>query len=138
MTFREKNAAATLLILVAMYAVYGVWLLGHPHTRWEVLGALIVGVALMTLISIVWAIGLKFYSLARRERDEEADERDRRVDQKSARNAYWVILSILWVIPVVALVSPSHVFTANVVIATLGLAEMVHHGSRLYYYRWGA
>jgi hypothetical protein len=112
-----------------------------PHTAGETLGVLIAGIVLTaivtTIVAIVVAVPWGIYASLRGARNEAADERDREIARTSMRNAYLVVIVFIWLVPFLALTG-SAVQAANVALLTMGVAEIVNYGSRLYYYRWGA
>ena len=138
MMTRQLTAVLSFGIYVFVCVAYGLWLVAGPHTlaetRGVVVGGLVVTAIVATLVSLVVAIPLAIYWGLRGAKDEPADERDRQISRMSMRNAYFVVLTLLWLVPLLALTG-SPVLTANVALLTLGVAEIVHYGSRLYYYR---
>ena len=142
MMVREMTAAITFSVLVLVYGAYALWLLAGPHTAGETLGVLIAGAVLTaiatTIVALVVAVPWGIYAALHGRRNEAADERDREIARMSMRNAYFVVIALIWPVPFLALTG-SPVLTANVALLTMAAAELVHHGSRLYYYRrWGA
>ena len=136
MSFKERNAAVTLIVLVVVYGGYAAWLSQGPHSAGQTLLAYL-AVALVSVgLAIVLAISFAVYAALRGERDEESDERDRRIGQMSSRNGYWVLLCGLWAVPLLALFG-TRVLAANAALLLLALAEGVNYASRLYYYRRG-
>jgi hypothetical protein len=141
MMVREMTAAISFVVLVFVYGAYSLWLMAGPHTAGETLGVLIAGIVLTvivtTIVAIVVAVPWGIYASLRGARNEAADERDREIARTSMRNAYLVVIVFIWVVPFLALAG-SAVLAANVALLTMGVAEIVNYGSRLYYYRWGA
>ena len=138
MTLKEKNALIGALAILAFYVPYGFWYVqGGVHSKDQIMAIIFGCVIITVLISIGLGLGVAIVSLFNRQPNEAEDERDRRVSQKSARNGYIVLMSIMWTIPFLALIC-SAVLTANVALLGLVGAELVNYGSRLYYYRWSS
>jgi hypothetical protein len=133
MSFREKSAGITLLCLVAVYGGYAVWALSGarsiPDSEVALVLTAVLMVASMTAIHIVAAI------LAGREAGAPRDERDRSIGWRSARNAYYTLMTCIWVSPAINILQPGAVGVLNAVVATIVVAEMVNYGSRIVYYR---
>lgn len=142
MMVREMTAVITFVVLVLVYCAYGLWLLAGPHNAGETLGVLIAGgvltAILTTIVALIVAVPWGIHASLKGRRNEAADERDREIARMSMRNAYFVVIALIWPVPFLALTGWP-VLTANVALLTMGTAELVHYGSRLYYYRrWGA
>jgi hypothetical protein len=135
MSFREKSAGITLLCLVAVYGGYAVWALSGARSIPDSEAALILAVVLMVASMIV--IHILAAILSGREARAAKDERDRTIGWRSARNAYYTLMTFIWVSPAINLLQPGTVGLVNAVVATIVLAEIVNYASRLVYYRRG-
>ena len=138
MSAREWNAA----IMLAAQLVVSAWLLASApadmaQTATAAAGALraIAFAILVTLVANIIA-GIAF-GIARRGMQEPADERDRLINLRSTRNAYFALsigvggCLILWAIGAAPALGVYALF------GTLILAEVIHAGSQLIYYRIG-
>jgi hypothetical protein len=130
MTFREKSALATILAMLVVYGFYAVKLWGTVVSPTQAAGALIGSTFLMIIIAIVAHIGI-----AIRTRPEAADERDKMVELRSARNAYRVLAVGAWCVILLAIASTSPVMLAYGLMGAFVVAEIVKLASALVYYR---
>ncbi|HEX4422475.1 MAG TPA: hypothetical protein VH165_31390 [Kofleriaceae bacterium] len=134
LSFKEKSLWVTAASILAIYGYY-FWRAvelgdGHPGE----LGVLFAGVVIVMIIvqAVVHA------ALAIHQRPERTDERDRQVAQKAARNAYYVLVSGVWGALGVAALSLGTFWCAHAALLAIVIAELVHCGSQLVYYRRGA
>jgi hypothetical protein len=137
MSFREKSALVTLVVLLITALGYAGLALRYPPPHVAVVavslvGAMILftGIMILSQISLVIAVGF-------REASRPSDERDRMVMLASRRNAGWVGVMGLWLILGLAVTSAPHLIIAYAAIGLFVLAELVLYGSELVYYRRG-
>lgn len=145
MTFREKSAAVVLLTLCLVYSAYFVFIvyagyhsivdLGTPFVAAipVFIGAVVVQIALI----IMGHVGAALFHAPLDELNDGPDERDYDVAQRSARNAYYVLVSGIWIVPVIAFLALPAWVVANTVLAVIVLAEIVKNASMVFYYRLG-
>lgn len=140
MSFREKTAWVTLIALVLVSLMY--WLhvpsLFEPHSPGWVLHALGLSIATFLLIeAIAWVVlHLRNPKDARTPRDE----RERLIDLKAARIAFWVygVGSLAGIFVMLHHVSGGSVGVAMSVVIAFVLAQMVRHAAIIIYHRRGA
>lgn len=143
MTFKQWNAA----IQLTAQALVGGWLIVDitrqdvwPPTVATVAGHLIWALVFTIGFSIVASIVIAILvSIASGEqlKDERADERDRAINARSMRNAYFIV-SIGGGISLLMLAfSVDPALAAYVLFGSLILGGATDSGSRLLYYRWG-
>ena len=136
MAFREKSAAITLFCLLAVYGAYAVWAVWAARSIPETEGALVAAAAClivaMAVIHIVAAV------LSGRDARAKSDERDRSIGWRAARNAYYTLMSCIWVSPALDLLHLGAAVLLNAVVGTIVLAEIVNYASRFVYYRRGS
>jgi hypothetical protein len=135
MTFRERMVVLQIGAIVAVYALYGLHFWGRPLTSLSALtlvGVLIGVTILMTLIGIVGGIALAVYR-----RPEQRDERDRAVQLRGARNAYYALAVGVWCVLLLSIAPVPHGVLFATLLGAFGLAELVRLGSELIYYRAG-
>jgi hypothetical protein len=137
MSFREKSALVTFVLLLIVAVGYAGLALRFPPPNVVVaavslVGAMILftGIMIVSQISLIVAVGL-------REASRPSDERDRMVMLASRRNAGWVGALGLWLILWLAVTAASHLTIAYAAIGLFVLAELVMYGSQLVYYRRG-
>jgi hypothetical protein len=130
MTFREKSAAASLTLVALTFAAFGAWAVQQSHTTGEMLiglvAAIVVQIVLQIIAHIVFAV---------QGRREAADERDREVGQRAQRNAYWVLMTAVWVPLGLAVAGIGGQTMIAALMGAIVLAELVRFASQLVYYR---
>jgi hypothetical protein len=132
MTFREKSAWITLIAIVLVFGGYWTILLTQrlPTTQAvELLAGLIV---VKVVIIIIAHIAIAIWASP-----EPRDERDRLIELRSPRNAYYVLISGLVLMMGVALVGAPMLVVVNGLLAALVLAEVVRFASLIVSYRRG-
>lgn len=147
MSYREKSAALTFVILSGIYIGYFIltWSLGPG----AVIPLFIASTALVILLMAIGHTGLALFevfgqgwSQARRalrtgDIDQAADERDRDANLRSIRNAHYVLVLGIWIVPVLALLSVPAPIVANSAFSAFVLSELVYYGSLVAIYRLG-
>jgi uncharacterized membrane protein len=134
-TYPQKSAAVVLLALLALaFSYFGsVW----QQPGEAALGRFIHAIILLTILMIVGHIVIAVLHGAADELNVPRDERDRRVDLHSMRNAYFVLAGGFWVVPVMLLVDLPQATALNVWFGLLVAAEIVYYSSVITYYRFG-
>ena len=134
LTFKEKTLWVTLVSTVVLYGYYFVRALQIGEDHPGGVGALFVGVVIVfaALHAVVSA------ALALHQRPERTDERDRRVAQRAARIAYYVMMTGLWTALSVAAMTRSTFWFIHAGLLTIVISEIVHCAAQLVYYRRGA
>jgi hypothetical protein len=141
-TFKEISAWISSAVVVVLYGYY---LTQAPHatTRLEAL-KLYVGVAVLMIIAqiVLHAIAALLH------RPEKADERDRLIAAKSARNGAFVLMfgcvlatyQLLIPLPFIAEATrlPQSMLAVHVLVLTTALSELTRFTSQLVFYRRGA
>ena len=132
MTFREKSAAACLVITALAFGAYGYWVVQSHPTPAGAIGGLVAIVVAQVVLQIPVHI---FFAL--QGRPEGLDERDLVVDRLAQRNAYFVLFGLVWGAMVMALTQTPVLTIAYALVATIVLSELVRFASLLFYYRRG-
>jgi len=135
MSSKGKTAAAAVLALIV---VYGAYFWGAPPdsaSGMTVLAHMAATVVQMIIIMVVLSV---IMAIAGRQARHMADERDALIAARSARNGYYALLSGIWCAPILVLSGVSTILTANILLAMLVLAELVHFGSHVFYDLRGA
>ncbi len=136
--FREKSAMLQIVAILVVYGVYGVrlwdfWRASAGPVTVIAIAALIAITIWMIIIGIASHIALVLYM-----RPEMPDERDRLIDLRGSRNAYFALAAGVWCLLLLAIADPPHGLLFYAIMATFALAEIVRLGSQLFYYRFGA
>ncbi len=135
-SFRENSA---LVMLAALLLVFGNYFRGawdaSPETA---IGAFVGAVVSLVVLLIAAHVALAVLHLPVGDLDAPGDERDRAVDLKSQRNAYWVLTAAFWTFPFMLIAAVPLAHALNIWLAELVLAELVYFGSMVAYYRLGA
>jgi divalent metal cation (Fe/Co/Zn/Cd) transporter len=152
MSFREKSAWICLLITLAVFGPYfvnvfaplrqGVLRLDLEH----VLEAFVGMVFLQVVLSVVFHIALALHA-----RNEPTDERDRAIEAKSIRVAYYVlvtgcfllgfgvfVLGVLSSVPVLASSLQAYLLMSQLLLFCLVLAETAQYVTQVVSYRRGS
>jgi hypothetical protein len=137
MSFREKQAAVTLLALwiVGLTLLFRFLRLA-PATVEQALPLLTGGGVALIAVMILAHIGLVI-GAGREEALRPADERDSLVNLASRRIGYWVTAGGLALVVGLAVRSASALTLAEAALSAFVLAEICVYASRLYYYRRG-
>lgn len=133
LTFKEKSLWGTLVSTVVIYAYYFWRALELGDGEPGRVGGLFVGavVALIVVQVVVTA------ALALHRRPEQTDERDRRIAQAGARNAYYVLMTGVWGALGVAALALGTFWFAHAALLAVVLGEVTRCASQLVYYRRG-
>jgi hypothetical protein len=139
MSFREKTAWVTLCAIVIVSSMY--WLhvpsLLEPHPGHWVLHAMHASLAAYVLIEVVAYVVL--YLRSPKEARTPRDERERLIDLKALRIAYYVFLvgAMAGMFVTLHLVGAGAVAVVMVVFMAFVLSQIVKHAARIVYYRRG-
>ena len=135
MAWREKQAWLALSVLVVGYGVYFALVAGERRSMLAMLllfgGVAIAQAVVMIVGSIVLAVR------AGKEAQARADERDRAIDRRSARIAYFVLLIGMIMVGVVMPFSEQGWRISNAALLALVVAEVVRYGVVVVSYRRG-
>jgi hypothetical protein len=139
MSFREKSAWITFVLLLA-FGIYFGEVAAHmldptrPHANYLLLFVLLV-VAIVILEIITHAV-IAFRSP--REAQTPIDERERLIELRSTRPAFFVLLVGAFLSVGTIHLGASTWLLAHCVLFAIWLAELTRYGSQLYHYRRGA
>ncbi|MDA1075048.1 MAG: hypothetical protein O3A63_09865 [Proteobacteria bacterium] len=136
MAFKEKSAFLVLLALLVVFTGYYSILLSAGLG--VSVGVFIGSVVMLVIIMIIGHAALALFHAPVEEVDQALDERDVAVERLSIRNAYYLLLAGIWVIPVMALADLSGLLIANAAFAVILISELVYYTSMVTYYRRGA
>jgi small-conductance mechanosensitive channel len=140
MPFREKAAWVTLCAMVAVSLMY--WL--HmptpfePHSPMRVIHAMGVSVIAYLLIEVLaWAV---LYWRNPRDARTPRDEREKLIDLKAIRIAYYVLAagSLTGIFLTLHVVNAGPVALGMAVFMAFMLSQIVKHAARIAFYRRGA
>ena len=135
MAWREKQAWLALSVMVVAYGVYFALVAEERRSMLAMLllfgGVAIAQVVVMIVGSIVLA------ARAGKEARARADERDRAIDRRSARIAYFVLLNGMIIVGVVMPFSEQGWRISNAALLALVVAEVVRYGVVVVSYRRG-
>ena len=132
MTFREKSAAACLVITALAFGAYGYWVFQNHPTAADAIGGLVAIIVAQVVLQVPVHI---FFAL--QSRPEGLDERDLVFDRLAQRNAYFILFGWVWGGMVMALMQKPVLSIAYALVATIVVAELVRFASLLFYYRRG-
>ena len=152
MSFREKSAWIGLLINIVVFGPYFLKVFaplrrGDLELDWGgLLGTFIGACVLLGILSIVFNIALAIH-----ERDEPTDERDRAIEAKAFRVAYYVLVTSCVLagfalfalggvaeLPVLEHSAPAYALMSQVLLLGLVLSESAHYVTQVVSYRRGA
>jgi hypothetical protein len=140
MSFREKSAWACLITTIAIwgpYFAYAFRLFTREHYADSIMTAFIVAVILSIVLNGGAHIAIAFHS-----RKEKKDERDIAIESKSYRNAYFVLIVLIWMVILAApLGTPARhfgpVFLSQMVLLCFVVAEAAKYLTTVVCYRRG-
>ncbi len=140
MSFREKTAWVTLFAIVIVSLMYGLHMPSpfDPHSPPHVLHAMGASLLAYLLIEIVAHVVLRL----RNPQDARMpkDERERLIDLKALRVAYYVFVfgSLVGIFVTLHLVHTGAVGLGMIVFMAFVLSHLAKHAARIVYYRRGA
>ena len=132
MSHAGKSAAAAFVVIGLVYGLYFTWALTLDHVSPNIFVHMLGAVLGLAIALAAVEIAIAFWEIYRGGADVK-DERDARNGAKSARNAYYVLVSMVWAAPFIVLAQPPVQLSANALLAMLVIAEMAHFGSRAFY-----
>ncbi len=135
--FREKSAVLQMVAILVVYGFYAVrlwdfWSGPQAPVTVTAIGALIAITIWMILIGIASHIALVLYM-----RPEMPDERDRLIDLRGSRNAYFVLATGVWCVLILAIAHVPHGALFYAIMGAFAVAELARLGSQVLYYRLG-
>ena len=141
MSFREKSAWACLITTITIwgpYFAYAFRLFSREHYSSSVMTAFIVAVILSIVLN-----GGAHIVVAIRSRQERKDERDIAIESKSYRNAYFVLIVLIWMVILAAPVGTQDrhfgpVFISQMVLLCFVVAETTYYLTTVVCYRRGS
>jgi hypothetical protein len=151
-SFREKSAWICLIITLVVFGpyflnVFAPLVRGELHLDLErVLGLFVGMVVLQVVLSIVFHVALALH-----ERNETTDERDRLIEAKSIKIAYYVlvtgcmlagfgmfVLGALSAVPALASSLQAYLLMSQVLLLCIVLAETAQYVTQVVSYRLGS
>lgn len=138
MSFREKSAWISLLSMAGVYGFY-FWTISHAPAATGALhyGPLLIRtIVLLVVIQIILNVALAVYRPG--EAQAAADERERLIDLKASRIAYFGLVTGVLVACVFGLLTPPTLFTTNSLLFILVVCEVLRAGCQIVFYRLGA
>jgi hypothetical protein len=141
MSFREKSAWACLITTIAIWGPYfacAFRLFTREHYAGSIMTAFIVAVVLSIILN-----GGAHIAIAIHSRQEKKDERDIAIESKSYRNAYFVLIVLIWMVILAAPAgTPAHhfgpVFISQMVLLCFVVAETAKYITTVFCYRRGS
>jgi hypothetical protein len=137
MSYTGQRSLAALGAILLMYGAYFVWA-AAPGRSVDAVSSRMAGTVLfLVIVLVVLEIGVAINAVRTGQTTGLADERDRLIAARSARNGYFAVFSGLWFMPFLALSGASSVLIANCLLGLMVFAEAVHFASRAIYDRCG-
>ncbi len=141
MSFREKSAWASLAIMLLVFVPYFVHMF-RLFERGELNGGTVFGEFIGAVIFQVLLLIVAHIAIAIRSGQEQKDERDRTIESKSFKIAYYVLIASCFVaIPCVALALLSALtlpFLSQLLLACFVVAEAAKYVTQIICYRRGS
>jgi hypothetical protein len=132
LSFQEKSLWVTLLSTLVIYGGYFLRALTAGGDREQV------GTLFVTVVGLLVFVQLAAHVvLAAHKRPEGKDERDRQIGLVAQRNAYYVLMTGIWLGLGVASMSLGRFWYAHALLFAVVIAEVTRCGSQLVYYRRG-
>jgi hypothetical protein len=135
MSYKGKAAAAAILAIAMVYGAYFWGAPGVSADRYVVMAHMASTVILLVVVIIVLHVTM---AIADKQPSHLADERDALNAARAARNGYYTLLSFIWSGPIIVLFGTPAPVTANIILAMMVLAELVHFASQVFYDLRGA
>ena len=139
MSFREKSAWITFALLLAFGIYFGdvaVHLLDPARPHGNYLQLFLLLVVAIVVLEIITHVVLAIRSP--REAQTPLDERERLIELRSTRPAFFVLLTGAFLSVGTIHLGASTWVLAHGVLFAIWIAELTRYGSRLYHYRRGA
>jgi len=136
---RERAAWLSLIAMAAAFGPYFTWMAIHPPSApLPDLSTMATFVAAVVVQVIILAVGHAWFALARPDDARApADERDRAIELRSTKAAYYVLITGIVLVACVMPFSVSGWKLINAAIAAVVLAEFVHYTLVVWSYRRG-
>ena len=132
MSFREKGAWISLLSMSGIYAFY-FWSVFHSGpTASGLLETVIALAVVQTVLTIAIAV------FAPKEAKAPRDERDKLIDFRATRFAYYVLAGSVACAVFLGAFNPPLIFNTNSILFVLVIAEILRCGCQIVQYRRGA
>lgn len=137
MSFREKSAWISFVVVLVVFGLYFADYAAHllrptyPHHHY--FGMFVLGVALVVVLEVVLHILVAFHSPS--DADAPLDERDRLINLKAARTAFYVLLILAFLSIATMHLGSTAVFMGNCVFFAIWVAELTRLGSQVVLYR---
>lgn len=140
MSFREKTAWVTLCAIVAVSLMYLLHMPSpfRPHPQLQVIHAMGMSILAYLLVEAVARALLRWRNP--REAREPRDERERLIDLKAMRVAYYVLVagSLVAIFVTLHVAGAGAVAVGMAVFMAFVLSQVVKHAARIVYYRRGS
>jgi Na+/H+ antiporter NhaB len=142
MSFREKAAWVTFLAVLISFGFYFVSVGTALHANADAGAWLPVSVpALITLVVVVILVEVVAQVVIAARSPTEArgplDERERVIELKATRPAFFVLMVGVWLALGAALLTEHVGLLVQVILFAVWIAELTRFGTQLYYYRQG-
>ncbi|MEO8926681.1 MAG: hypothetical protein ABI306_05905 [Caulobacteraceae bacterium] len=138
MGYQGKSSAATAGAIATVYGAYFLWTLQPNLSVANVMAHIVGTVVLLAVIAAVLEIFIYVSERRAKAAGRLADERDALNAARSARNGYYALLSLVWIVPPAVLLPIPAMFAANCILGMIVFAEIVHYASRAFYDSRGA
>jgi hypothetical protein len=138
MSYKAKRSLLAVVAIMLSYGIYFLWAGRQGHAPQDFLSHMIGAFILLATMMILLEIAIAVQDRASARSAGIVDERDRLNDLRSARNGYYVLVSLSWLTPFALLNSASPILVANLLLGILVIAEIVHFSSRVVYDLRGA
>ena len=134
MTFREKTAWISLLSVSGIYGFYFLAVVrsGQPGRVHGLLETIIALVVVETVLTIAVAV------FAPKEAKAPRDERDRLIDLRATRFAYYALAGSVACACFFGAFNPPIIFNTNALLFVLVMTEILRSGCQIVQYRRGA
>ena len=137
MSFREKSAWISFFLILVVFGIYfadyTAHLLrpGYPHHNYFAM--FVLGVVAVVILEVVLHILVAIRSPA--DANAPADERDRLINLKAARIAFYVLMSLAFLTIGTMHLGATAFFMGNCIFFAIWLAELTRFGSQIVLYR---
>ena len=137
MSFREKSAWISFVVILIVFgfyfADYAAHLLRPAYPHHHYFGMFLLGVVLVVILEVVLHIVVAIRSPS--DANAPRDERDRLVNLKAARIAFYVLLTLAFLTIGTMHMGASAVFMGNCIFFAIWVAELSRFGSQIVLYR---
>lgn len=139
LTFHEKSIWISLVTVTALFGFYFFvafnFIAGYADPDANIVGLFILVVVLVIIVEAVshTALAIKF----RKEANAAPDERDKLIELKATRNAYYLLVGGVWTAGIAMLFTDSVFIIANIIMFFFIVAEIIGFVTQLRYYRQG-